>query len=174
MEWCIVIIIILVIIIIASREKIGSLEYDLRKLYSQKYDNEKLEKENKELKKENEVNKKLIQSIESNKNIDKSTTEVFQYTILLWNKISENLTWRFRYNDDLVEFSCYLEYLFGKYKLLESAHSNLTAIPYMASIMADYKTYAIEEFARKLDWGKSSARAEKVKSIREIREDAKK
>lgn len=179
MEWCIVIIILLVIIIIALWGKIGSLKYDLSKLTSQEYEIEKLEEENKKLKKENEVNKKLIQSIEKPENIDKSTTEVFQYTLLLWNKVSKNL-WTYRnlfagrYEYDLIEFSRYLEYLFGKYKLLESAHSNLTAIPYMASIMADYKTYVIEEFARKLDWGKSVERAKTVKSIREIRETAKK
>ena len=83
MEWCIVIIILLVIIIIALWGKIGSLKYDLSKLTSQEYEIEKLEEENKKLKKENEVNKKLIQSIEKPENIDKSTTEVFQYTLLL-------------------------------------------------------------------------------------------
>ena len=64
------------------------------------------------------------------------------------------------------DFETKLSY-FDKFK------SNLTAIPYMAAIMSDYETYHIEEFAHKLDWGDSWERENKVKSIREIRKDAK-
>lgn len=56
---------------------------------------------------------------------------------------------------------------------LEASQSNLTAIPYMAQIVADYETYGFENLAKKLDWGYSSQRLHKVKSIREIRNDAK-
>lgn len=52
---------------------------------------------------------------------------------------------------------------------IKSSASNLSAIPYMASIMADYETYGIEILAQKLDWGSSVERAKKVMSIREIR-----
>lgn len=55
---------------------------------------------------------------------------------------------------------------------LESTQSNLTAIPYMAKIMADYETYGLEHLAKELDWGYSYERLKKVKSIREIRKDA--
>lgn len=55
---------------------------------------------------------------------------------------------------------------------LESTHSNLTAIPYMSQIMADYETYGIEKLAKELDWGLNVQRLSKVKSIREIRKDA--
>ena len=56
--------------------------------------------------------------------------------------------------------------------LIETSKSNLTAIPYMAAIMADYETFELEVIARDLDWGHSAQRLKKVKSIREIRKDA--
>ncbi len=55
---------------------------------------------------------------------------------------------------------------------LESAQSNLTAIPYMAQIMADYETYGIQHLANELNWGRDVRRLKKVKSINEIREEA--
>ena len=57
-------------------------------------------------------------------------------------------------------------------EFLEASQSNLSAIPYMASIMSDYDTYEIEILAKKLDWGYSYERSNKVASIREIRADA--
>lgn len=56
---------------------------------------------------------------------------------------------------------------------LESTQSNLTAIPYMSQIIADYETYGLENLASQLDWGYDYQRLKKVKSIREIRKDAK-
>ena len=55
---------------------------------------------------------------------------------------------------------------------LEASKSNLSAIPYMARIMADYETYGIEHLAKELDWGYATKRMDKVKAIREIRKDA--
>lgn len=77
--------------------------------------------------------------------IKKSDTEVFNELILLRNRV----------------------------KFLESTTSNLSAIPYMSQIIADYETYGIEHLARELNWGYSEQRLSKVKSIREIRKDAK-
>ena len=65
-----------------------------------------------------------------------------------------------------------LIYLKNRIKFLEASNSNLTAIPYMAEIMADYETYGIEHLAKELDWGYAANRMHKVKSIREIRRDA--
>lgn len=56
---------------------------------------------------------------------------------------------------------------------LEASQSNLTAIPYMAEIVADYETYGFENIARALDWGYDTKRLKKVKSLRELRKDAK-
>lgn len=56
---------------------------------------------------------------------------------------------------------------------LNALRSNLTAFPYMAGIVADFETHGIEVLASKLDWGHSQERLKKVKSIREIRRDAK-
>ena len=56
---------------------------------------------------------------------------------------------------------------------MESAQSNLTAIPYMTKIVADYETYGLEHLAKELDWGYNQQRMKKVKSIRDIRHDAK-
>lgn len=50
--------------------------------------------------------------------------------------------------------------------------SNLTAIPYMAGIIADYDTRGLEILAKKLDWGNNQERAKEVASIREIRKYA--
>ncbi|MBQ7719900.1 MAG: restriction endonuclease [Clostridia bacterium] len=50
--------------------------------------------------------------------------------------------------------------------------SNLTSMPWLAGMMADFVTYDLELEAKKLDWGKSKKRDEKVASIHEIRADA--
>lgn len=51
--------------------------------------------------------------------------------------------------------------------------SNLTAMPYLAGMMADYLTYDFEVLAKKLDWGADQARKKKVHDIRVIRNEAK-
>lgn len=61
----------------------------------------------------------------------------------------------------------------NKNAFFEASKSNLTAIPYMAAIVADYETYEFECLAQKLDYGYAVQRLKKVKSIREIRKDAK-
>lgn len=62
----------------------------------------------------------------------------------------------------------------SRIRLFEKANSNLEVIPYMAQIMADYETYELELLAKKLEWGHNEERLRKIKSIREIRKDAKK
>ncbi len=52
--------------------------------------------------------------------------------------------------------------------------SNLTAMPWLAGIMADFATYDLELEAQKLEWGRNLQREKKVAAIREIRADAKK
>ena len=61
----------------------------------------------------------------------------------------------------------------NKISFLESAQSNLTEIPYITKIVADYETYGLEHLAKELDWGYNQQRMKKVKSIRDIRHDAK-
>lgn len=56
--------------------------------------------------------------------------------------------------------------------LFNLSRSNLKAIPYMAAIIADFETHGFEELALSLDWGDSQERRKKVKSIRELRADA--
>lgn len=77
---------------------------------------------------------------------------------------------------DLLDKNYPLSFEISKLKnhilFLESSQSNLTAVPYMSKIMADYETYGLEFLAKKLEWGNSQERAKKVKSIREIRKDA--
>lgn len=55
---------------------------------------------------------------------------------------------------------------------LKTFESNLTAIPYMAGMIADIETYGLEKLALGLSWGTAQKRLDKVKSIREIRKDA--
>lgn len=50
--------------------------------------------------------------------------------------------------------------------------SPLTAMPWLAGMMADFLTYDLEVEAKKLDWGNDIRREKKVASIREIRADA--
>ena len=59
-----------------------------------------------------------------------------------------------------------------RYEHLEKLDSNLTAIPYMSAIVADYETYGLEILAKQLDWGYAWKRMNKVASIREIRKNA--
>lgn len=56
-----------------------------------------------------------------------------------------------------------------KQELLDHSISNLTALPYMAKLVAEYETYDIELLAKSLDWGSNIERAKKVASIRQIR-----
>lgn len=58
-------------------------------------------------------------------------------------------------------------------QILGFTKSNLTAIPYMASIVADFDTRGLEILAKQLDWGRSYERAKKVTSIRELRRQTK-
>ena len=55
---------------------------------------------------------------------------------------------------------------------LQKLESNLTAIPYMAGMISDIETYGLEKLACSLSWGHSQQRLDKVKSIREIRQNA--
>lgn len=54
----------------------------------------------------------------------------------------------------------------------EVLSSNLTAMPWMAGMMADYLTYDMEALANSLDYGANKQRDKKVATIREIRADA--
>jgi len=51
--------------------------------------------------------------------------------------------------------------------------SNLTSIPWLSGMIADYLTYDIEIMEKDLNWGYDSRRLKKVASLREIRADAK-
>lgn len=50
--------------------------------------------------------------------------------------------------------------------------SNLTSMPWLAGVMADFLTYDFEVEAKKLDWGSDMRRGKKVASIRELRAEA--
>jgi hypothetical protein len=70
-------------------------------------------------------------------------------------------------NEELTKFKNNVSEIQSEF--INASVSNLSAIPYMASILADYETYGIEILAQKLDWGSSVERAKKVMSIREIK-----
>lgn len=50
--------------------------------------------------------------------------------------------------------------------------SNLTSMPWLAGMIADFLTYDLEVEAKKLDWGCNVQRQKTVASIREIRKEA--
>lgn len=56
--------------------------------------------------------------------------------------------------------------------LFNLSKSNLRTIPYFAGIIADFETHGFEKLALSLEWGSDQNRLKKVKSIREIRADA--
>lgn len=64
-------------------------------------------------------------------------------------------------------------FLYNKVSFFESTKSNLTAIPYMAQIMADYETYGLDILTRQLNWGNSVERKKKVESITSLRKQTK-
>lgn len=55
--------------------------------------------------------------------------------------------------------------------LLDSLDSNLTAIPYMASIIADFETRNLRTLEYQLSWGTDQKRLKKAQSIRELRKE---
>ena len=55
--------------------------------------------------------------------------------------------------------------------LLDSVNSNLTAIPYMASIVADFETRNLRSLEYQLSWGTDQKRLKKAQSIRELRKE---
>lgn len=55
--------------------------------------------------------------------------------------------------------------------LMEAAKSSLTALPYMAKIIADFDTRNLEILARQLDWGENQERKKKVRSLLELRRE---
>ena len=57
-------------------------------------------------------------------------------------------------------------------RLSKFLDSNLTSIPWLAGMMADFLTYDLEVEAKKLEWGSNIQRQKKVASIRDIRADA--
>ncbi len=50
---------------------------------------------------------------------------------------------------------------------------NITNMPYIASLVADYKTIDLEKMAMSLDWGSNIQRQNKVRNLRELRQEEK-
>ena len=60
-----------------------------------------------------------------------------------------------------------------KRNLAKLLQSNLTSMPWLAGMMADFLTYDLEIEAKKLDWGRDVRRLKKVASIRDLRNQTK-
>lgn len=99
-----------------------------------------------------QANAKVVRQYEKHK------VELMKYSEKLERQEKENRELTQRLNDSVF--------------VSEKAKSNLSAIPYMSAIMADFETYGLEKLVRKLDWGSSQERLKKVKAIKEIRKDA--
>lgn len=125
---------------------------------------------------ENEEQKKELKSLKE-KNI-KTKSELTELTRRITTLVISNNTQKIKY-DTLSRENTALKIkskdikLSDAFNAISAFKSNLTAFPYMAGITADIETYGIELLASKLDWGHSQERLKKVKSIREIRRDAK-
>ena len=51
--------------------------------------------------------------------------------------------------------------------------SNLVSFPYIASLIADYKTLDLKKMELSLDWGANVQRQKKVRSLQELRAEEK-
>lgn len=125
--------------------------------------------------KENIKNLKLLDFIKIFSHYDKyQINKLYLFSDLLESIDKEQINYvLYTLNQNEHDKTKELFLLRERVKFLESSQSNLTAIPYMSQIMADYETYGLEHLAKELDWGRSCERLKKVKSIREIRKDAK-
>lgn len=72
---------------------------------------------------------------------------------------------------DLADLSARRSEIQHELDVARNSLSNLTAVPYMAGIIADFETHGLELLAQQLDWGRSQERAKKVISIRQIRKE---
>lgn len=99
-------------------------------------------------------------------------------TILAFQKTIENRFIQTIYSQrkENLKLQSTIQQLEAQLALLKTQHtsikSNLSALPYMAGIIADYETHGIELLALSLDWGDDQKRLKKVASIREIRKEA--
>lgn len=89
-------------------------------------------------------------------------------------KVEEKLS---EVEEKLSEANCLMqEYRQAPYHRANLEHflaSNLTAMPWLAGMIADYLTFDIEMQAKCLEWGSDQKRLKKVASIRAIRSEAK-
>lgn len=103
------------------------------------------------------IKEQLLKAMEANDELQEQLAEITSEKNMLLNKVK-----RIADEDKRIQHA------------LEQFKSNVTAIPYMAGVIADCLTYDIENLAKQLNWGDSIERKKKVTSIREIRKEAKK
>lgn len=151
----IILIILLIYLIKCNNDK----RFLNEKIRNQKTENEKLTKMNQEL---NESNYEYAQFL--------ALSNLYHDNIPPQKQFLEDI--RNILNADSFVTSKEIILLKNRIAFLESTQSNLTAIPYMAQIMADYETYGIQHLANELNWGHDIRRLKKVKAISEIREEA--
>ena len=177
----IVLVIVLLVILSNKKDEINSLN---RKFNQQIQENEKILSNKKD--EINDLNRKLNQQIQENEKKTSENEKLIhdnkEFTLFydLSNLYHNNTSPQKQFLIDIKNILNFDDYerakeiilLKNRIAFLESTQSNLTAIPYMAQIMADYETYGIQHLANELNWGRDVRRLKKVKSITEIREEA--
>lgn len=172
-----VLIVFLLVLLGKKNSEIGSLSYKLSQ------QNNNYDKQTKISQEQSNKIASLEKEIESkNKCLSELKTDNEKYALFfeLSTLYQDNSSPQKQFLNDIInilkadDFDRTKEIILLKNRIafLESSQSNLTAIPYMAQIMADYETYGIQHLASELNWGRDVRRLKKVKSINEIREDA--
>ena len=154
--WIIVAVVIVLLFIMLY---IKSLNKDIR---SEKEKRSKAEAENRELSYEVKATKTKLE--EENKTQIREITREFTNEINVIKSENTNLE---------TKVKSYQERELTRNQMLEDIfESNLKAFPYLAGIMADYKTAELLKLEKQLDWGHNEARIKKVQDIRVIRKEA--
>lgn len=73
---------------------------------------------------------------------------------------------------ELAEYQTQIDGMRKELAVLNTLRSNISALPYLAGVFADFETHGFEVYARSLEWGDNVERRKKIKSIREIRKEA--
>lgn len=123
--------------------------------------------------------RKLLEPLEYEK-VCKENQELKRQLSLFYDKTNSGKLFEVDQNSTDVIYTNIEEFEFVERSFIEQLKkenqifkSNLTAFPYMASIVADYETIGFEKIANSLNWGNNQQRAKKVASIIELRQQAK-
>lgn len=146
----------------------ATLESEIKKLRNEKGSlSDRVSCLERELKRKSEENKLL------NDQIDYLKRKNYEYSSK-FSSLRQRIDSQQKHNEELeLKLQAFTEHFENRAQHLHDfLSSNLTSLPWLSGVMADYLTYDLEIEAKKLDWGANVERQKKVASIRDIRADA--